>query len=450
MALLDISLVTQALVKLIETRVKVLLKEHVPATSTVWPLDALLTVSPEPPDSPKEGDVLTFYLYHLSEDGHFKNLAPSGNDQSPIRYTPMGLNLYYQLCARSDLQDATGAYREQLLLGLAVKTLRDYPCIDDSTELIDVNNQTVKILEETELAGAGNRLRINLHPVPNNEAVSYWTAGSLPLRLAAYYQVSLVLLEPEKSRTRTGRVLTYGVHAFVGGAPHLYSSQNVVTFKVPNEADLRQIELRPAQATPAAPPTQPLPPPSVASKITFAGANLTGDCTYLLLKNTRWKDPVQVGSTWEVVVTENHLMAVVQETAGAEGVLPGIYAALVKVIRRRTMPDGKVREFEYLSNEAPFVIAPRIGTITSEANGTVTVTGYIFQHSELKPDALQLYVGGERLAAKAEGVPGVGEFVVTDANTLTLRPPAKLISSGWVPLRIFVNGAESPPKWIKV
>ena len=58
-----------------------------------------------------------------------------------------------------------------------------------------------------------------LQPVQHNEAMTYWTAGSLPMRLALYYQASVVLLEPAPSVSRSGRVLTYGVYTFVRGAP---------------------------------------------------------------------------------------------------------------------------------------------------------------------------------------------------------------------------------------
>jgi hypothetical protein len=434
MTLLDLSLVTRTLTDLIEAHV---------AASPVWPAGTTLTLSPEPPDKLKGDNVLGFYLYHVSEDAHFKNLPPPGNDQPPVRYVPMGLNLYYQLSAHSDFTGVTGVYREQLLLSCAVKALHDYPIIDDSTEI-----GGSKVMAAS-LRGSNNTFRITLQPIPYDQAVNYWTAGSTPLRLAAYYQVSVVLLEPEEPKSRAGRVLLYGVHTFAAGAPRLDGSRNVVSFTLPGETAAREIELRPAQA----PPAPPLPdPPPAASRVTFTGTNLAGDRTSLLLKSARWEDLVEVGTAWSVAARENQLTAVVQQTADTEDVFPGVHSALVKVVRRRTMPDGKEREFEHVSNEAPFVVTPRIDKVApTGASGMLKVTGYAFQHgTPPKNLRVQVYVGDSRLTERATGVPSAGEFAVLDAMNLRLRLPGGLSSGEWVPLRIFVEGAESPPEWIQV
>lgn len=449
MALLDLSLVTKALAKLIEERVEALLDTYI--TSSVWPANRKLTVSPMPPDELQEpeGDVLGLYLYHVIEDAHFKNTPPPSSDQPPVQYTPMALNLYYQLNAHSDQKDATGTYREQLLLGLATKSLHECPVISDSTEIVGKNDKTVKILEEVGLSGDGNRLRIALQPVPYNEAVSYWTAGSSPLRLATYYQVSVILLEPEKPKSRVGRVLTYGAYPFVSGAPRLDSSQNTVSFSLPDGSASQEVELQPAQAPPAPPPPGAVP---TASQVAFTGSDLTGDSSSLWLKNARWEDElVEADSTWDVAVQKARVTATIQQTASGKAVLPGIYGALVKVVRKRTTSDGKTRTFEHLSNELPFVITPHIDKTATAASGRVTVTGYAFQHGTPAKDLkVQVYVGDRRLEAKSSGNPGPGEFVVTSETVLKLQPPAELASSGWVPLRILVEGAESLPEWIEV
>ena len=102
MALLNLSLVTEALIRLIRLQVK-----DSPAWSGAEP-----PVSPLPPDKVTGGG-LGLYLYHLTEDAQYKNLpAPAGNTP-PVRYTPMGLTLYYLLSAHSAAEDENAYYQSQ-------------------------------------------------------------------------------------------------------------------------------------------------------------------------------------------------------------------------------------------------------------------------------------------------------------------------------------------------
>jgi hypothetical protein len=368
----------------------------------------------------------------------------------------MGLNLYYQLTAHSDLEHTPGTFREQLMLGCAIKALHDYPVIDDSTKI-----NGLKILDAG-LAGAGNRLRIVLQPIPHNEAVSYWTAGSHSLRLAAYYQVSVVLLEPEDSMSRVARVLSYGVYTFVGGAPRLDSSQNTLSFKLPEETVSREIELRPAQVPPSNLPTAQVP---LSSHLNLLGSGLAANGTSLFLKNIRWEAPKNADKNWETTATNDRVSALVRETIAGESVFPGIYSALVEVTRRRTLPDGSIRDFKHLSNECPFVITPRIKiTKPLNVNDEWTIEGYIFKDpsppSPPPPGAppaipaiseVQVYVGVFKLELNKTGSIKAGEFRIVNASELKLRLPTTLdLNQQNHPIRVFVNGAESPPEWIDV
>src|SRR5262249_9867439 len=87
MPLLDISLVTRTLVSLIDKHVK---------ASSAWS-GATLRVVPQPPDKLVGQNTIGLYLYHVGEDAHYKNLPVVENNSLPLRFTPMGLNLYYQL-----------------------------------------------------------------------------------------------------------------------------------------------------------------------------------------------------------------------------------------------------------------------------------------------------------------------------------------------------------------
>lgn len=407
---------------------------------------------------------ICLYLYHISEDPHFKNLPAPHDASLPLRYTPMGLNLYYQLTAHSDADghpDAS-AKNEQLLMGLAVKVLRDYPTIDRLTE---VNGE--KVLG-AELAEDGDRLRICLQPIPHNEAVSFWSAGSFPLRLATYYQVSVVMLEPETSRSRTGRVLSYGAYGFVSGAPRLTTSENVLEFS-PDPTGTRpphRVVLQPAQVP-------------FGSTVTFRGDGLTGDRTLLALRSARWREEDDVeDAAWNVRAASGRVEATVLPrvslSTGAATVVPGVYSARVKVKTRRTTSDGSIREFAHTSNATPFMVTVRLDgdadVLVPGPDGSVALTGYCFDHPDLPEDPLEVIVGDVHLERSSGGslAPGEYEIESTPSEELTaggdpipedpqtLRfmmpdvPPTEWRPGTLVPLRIVVNGAESSPKWIQV
>lgn len=402
MALLDVSLVTQSLLNLI--------RGHVTA-SPVW--SGSPTVSPESPDQLSgESNTIGFYLYHISEDEGYKNPPPPGRDVPPIRYTPMGLVLHYQLTAHDHGQDGTIAtFNEQRLMGCAIKALRDYPVIDDTTVIGG------GIILDSLLRGSDNRLQIVLQPISPEQAIQYWSAGTSPMRLAAYYEVGVALLEPETTSTRAGRVLSYGVYAFNRQTPHLDSSYNVLSFTIPGEANPREIELRPAQVP-------------FDGTVTFTGSSLSGDATTLLLRHPRWNDLVEVDFAWGVQAAFNRVSAVVQDTASGEAILPGTYDALVRVSTQRNVPGGGTRIFEHLSNVCPFSITPRIDNIdprTPSGDVTLTVTGFIFQHAELDPGDVLVYMGENRLDVGTLLSLNRGEFAIEDSTTLKARLPTGVI-----------------------
>jgi hypothetical protein len=438
MALLDLSEVTRSVITLIREAFVI---------SPAWTLASPPEVLPEPPIR-ITGEGLGFYLYHIQENAHYKNLPSPGREQPPLRFTPMAINLYYQLSANSILDDGTGAFQEQLMMGIALKALRDFPEINDTTQI----NSTLVL--RPSLRGNDNRFSIALQPIPYSEAVHYWTAGQSPLKLAAYYELSVVFLEPEQTQTYTGRVLTYGTYIFTEGAPRITGSQNILEFTIPGETGSRQVKLQPAQV----PPDRPLPAPlSPNSQVDFFGTGFVGNRIELLLIHPRWSGPAVADAAWAVTLAaSNRLTAQVRETAILESsgatvdVLPGIYAAQVRVVRLRTLPNGEVREFGNTSNQFPFAVTPRIDSIAGPVANIITVTGYRFQHPDLADDDLEVYLGETRLTRDAGGAFDPSEYRVTAPGTLEIHLPGGLTSGQRLPVRILVAGSESPPAWITI
>src|SRR5262249_9388921 len=153
----------------------------------------------------------------------------------------MGLALHYVLSPRSTNADIEArAVADQQIMGLAIKTLHDNPILTDQTKIATTGGpQPVFPPGLT----PENRLRLHLLPIPAHDAPQSWQAGTNPLRLPAYYEVSATLLEPEELRPRATRVLTLGLQTFVGGTPRIFSSRNSITFTQPFEPQPHELEL---------------------------------------------------------------------------------------------------------------------------------------------------------------------------------------------------------------
>lgn len=431
MGLLDLSYVTTTITNLLGTLV------NASAGSTAL---GSVTVSAQPPDLVKAGqagsNILGFYLYHVAEDPHFRNLPATGNDSAPVRYSPMGLVLHYQLTAHAE-ETENGMLQEQTMMGLAIKALHDYPLIDNSTEV-----KGVRIVKPP-TAEFDIPLRISLMPLPYSEAVSYWTAGSTPLRLAAYYEVSVALLEAEEIKSRATRVLTYNVFSGIKGAPRLTASSNALSFAVPGEPEPREAILQPAEV-------------SYGQTVTFKGSDIGGRETILLLANAGWDETVQVDSSWKVSGQTGELKAIVQQAITRPSlsdlvVLPGVYAAQVRVLDERVDSRGKTRRFEELSNFTPFTITPFVESLgVPDGAGVLEVKGAIFQHTSLTSSSVQVYIAETRLVSGTYNNLNQGEFAVRDENTLQIRLPSGLQHGISVPFRLIINGAESQPQWVAV
>jgi len=425
MTLLRLSLVTTALLALLD---------NVITSSAEWPGGTVLATSPDPPDRLGGDHAVGLYLYHAIEDPHRRNPLPPGGTPMPDRHAPMPLVLHYVLTAHSDLPAGAGTLEEQFLMGLAMKALRDYPVLDDDTTVGGVQPMP------TGLRGRDNRFRITAQAVPATEAVAYWTAGQSALRMASYYEVAGTLLEPEPVLRRAGRVLAYGVHTILAGAPQLTGSRSTVTFTVPGDPAPSEAEARPAQA-------------AIGDAFEVQGSALAGDATELVLEHPSWPEPVTVDALqWGVIAQPDRVQATVQRDANGQALLPGVYSASVSVVTQLTQPGGGTRAVVARSNVTPFAVAPAvlsIGAPTPEQR--ITVTGGRFDPAVLTADDdIEVWVGADRLTQATTSPTQQGEYEVLDDDHLELRLPAGLVTGDELALRIVVRGIESPPRWVTV
>ena len=161
MPLIDLSLVTATLLRLLTARVDPLWAGLFPPSPPNPPPPAI-NYTGASSASPIGDLALGMFLYHTNEDAHFKNQPPFFQDRPPIRFTPMGLQLHYQLFAHAanGADPDSAAIRSQRLFGLGLKTLHDFPSLDRNTEIGGV------LVFPPELQGTDNLLRITLKNIP--------------------------------------------------------------------------------------------------------------------------------------------------------------------------------------------------------------------------------------------------------------------------------------------
>lgn len=438
MPLLDLSLVTTTLLNLLKVRVDPLWAGLFPPSPPNPPPPTITYTGVSPATNLTVDQALGMFLYYAGEDPHFKNLPPVYKDQPPARFTPMGVQLQYQLFAHAaEMGDPAGAaLRAQRLFGLALKSLHDFPSLDRNTSFGGP-------IFPPELQGTENLIRITKRNIAPNEVTNFWNAGNQAVRLAAYYEVSATMLEPDRPQLLSGRVLRYGVQVFVNGAPRLDTSRATVKFRLPGETSDRTADVRPGEA-------------AIGENISFEGTDLSGDSTTLLIKRSDWTQPQEVGLDWGVVAGVDSVLAQVHPQAGAEDIVPGVYSAAVRVTRFRQMPDGKMRSFPLDSNEVPFTVAPQItspayNVVVVAVGNIVTITGGVFQHPDVLPENVRMIIGAEPVPLEPTAALTSGHFEIVSATQLRLRfPIAGLVSGSTLPLRVIVNGAENSPRWVQV
>jgi hypothetical protein len=81
----------------------------------------------------------------------------------------------------------------------------------------------------------------------------------------------------------------------------------------------------------------------------------------------------------------------------------------------------------------------------------VTVTGFIFQHPDVAPENVRVFVGPEPVLLETSLALTAGHFEIVSPTQLRFRFPLAGVTAGaTLPLRVIVNGAENAPRWVQV
>jgi Pvc16 N-terminal domain len=466
MALINLYKVTKTLTDLLTQNI----------TQQIDPsLAGLLNVTAIPPEKVENPqNTLSLHLYHVAEDPYYKNALGPGSDMPNIAKAPMALSLYYILTAHHETNSTFDAETQQKLMGYALKTFHDYPVITDRARI----NGT--FILDPDLRGRDNTLQVILRPVTPEDAITFWSSEeTVTARLSAYYEVRVVMLEPEEPKTMPGIVLNLGTFVVQMGTPYLDGSRSLVRFTIPvkNGGSVYEVEASPARVT----LDSTAGPPEAHNRLALLGTNLAaGKSRSLFLKNTIWAGLPAPGPVVQTVVdlglnpnwnVEFHTDRVVIElaptlthaTPGAAtinlSVLPGFYSAFVRVVMEEKVINNELKQIVATSNEVGFAVAPRIaGHAAPDVNGNIQVNlGSEFDplDTNLADDALQVIVGGEVYSRINTDPPTTAkQFFVTNSpsNLIRIRPHFAVVVTEpqAYPFRLVVNGAESAPFWIEL
>jgi hypothetical protein len=460
----DLSQVTSTLTGLLEANINLHLQPAGPPVTAV-------------PTAPTQlGDVqnhLSLYLYHLSEDSHYRNAAGPGHDPPDVAKAPMGLCLYYIMTAHhTSSVPEVDPLTQQRLLGLALKTFHDVPVITDNTTVDGVN----PVLPQA-LRGRHNSLQVIMRQLSPDEAGTFWAGDDQHIaRLSAYYEVRVVFLEPERPRSLPGIVLNLGTYVIQLGAPALGTSASRIPFTLPpSHGGLTQVIVaRPARSILDDRP--PGTPPPEHRRFDLVGTNLSvGVARTVILRHARWThaDPTlteipvdpALNPDW-IVTARSDRVSVEFRTAlnynDASGVAqvetlwPGIYTAELRVVLSRENVGGHPKEIVAASNQVSLTLSPRVTGHAVVAPHLRVDFGNEIDLSLLieSYDDVQVALDGVVYAETPDNPPPNPGQWFRAANSVLLRPHAGVNLAPATPevhtFRLLINGAETAPHFIEL
>lgn len=460
----DLSEVTVALRHLLELNINLVLSPGLNPTVVGTPPDQL---------GNNVINTISVYLHHVKETACTQNLSGPGSDRPNIATAPLGLDLFYVVTAHQRAAAGFDAVIEQRLMGYTLKTFHDYPVLTDATVIVDPATNLPSNVFVGGQRGRDNRLNIELRKLEPDQALAIWTTGERQFaRLAAYYQIGLVQLEPERARRFPGLVLSVGAFATPLGGVTLTGSRNQVTFDLPAIAGggVQSIRVEPARPALTA-------PPGPNSTFTLIGENLAGGLRRrVVLRNARWarlptpaeRVPVDPplnaahGWTFDFRADRIDVRAGNQVTyQPADGgplvtidVFPGTYMAYVETITHERVVAGQPRVISTNSNETPIALAARIlNHVITAASNTIRLNFSPAFAMNISPPAgerldIQVTVDGQAYRRRlAAGALQPGEFRPL-AGAIRLHALFPVVNPGLHTVRVMVEGVDAQPYWI--
>lgn len=431
MPIIDLSQVTEVLIRLLERYISQPLISHLVTSNT--------SITGDPPDMLAEHDsdyALSLYLYHVREDEYHKNQIELSSCDTPVRYQELALNLFYLLTAfggRSSGADrhASPYVREQTLMGLAMKAFHDYPVVDARTEIITEDDRFVDdaTVFPPDLRGGDDEFRLELHPATSEEINKVWTAATVPMRLSAIYQVSVVFMKAEEPSTRPVPVLLPQVVAGVLRQLWIEGTESEYTFTVPGERSSRTLPFSPALVAAGEP-------------FWIKSIGFSRGMGRILLSSPAWTDIRNIDVTGWMAreqKSDTRTELVLSSPVGERVIVPGLYQICLL-------------QEDAISNFSPLAVAPRINSQTvvppgfDPADGPVgssfSINGGPFSGDRIL--SVEICIGTRILDQEKF------EFSIEEPERIDVNLPEDL-KAGIYPIRIIVNGVSTLPiRWFEV
>lgn len=424
-----------------------------------------VTVSDLPPEEAEKqlGTRLNLHLYHAAEDPSRRNNLPPGDTAPfPISRTPMPLTLYYALTAHSVAIDLPNAAQSQFLMGLGMKSLHDFPVIDDSLMLPGPPSGTPVAILDAGMRGAQNRITIVQRQLSPEDTVTFWAAAQHhTARLTAYYEVRSLLLPPEPETEKPPLVAAVALGAMPSPRPTLLSSSSIQTMTLPALSGGTSL------SSPVAPAVAALGAIAAPAgnrvtvtgeglgdgsdaRILLGGGALTGEAVIDPTFNPEWHFNFAGDSLAFDVLPE-----VAAEAPGGFAALtirPGIYSLAVRREKVLKTQAGATSIGPMESNRIPFAVGPAV-----EASSTVAgrVRLQLAQGVDCTDplNTPQLTIAGDvyRFVAAFSPDPAEnpGTFIALSATQYEAHPFFDPADGGTRMVRLAVNGVDAAPFWLE-
>ncbi len=153
--------------------------------------------------SAQSRDRLNLFFCQATTNPGWRNVGmPTRNhDGDRVNTDPLALDLHYLLTAYSQ-----ETYHAEIMLGYAMQLLHETPVLPRDTirnalrSLSGSNRPADRALATADLADQIEQIKISAQPTNSEELSRFWSALQTPYRPSASYQVSVVLIEMNRSR----------------------------------------------------------------------------------------------------------------------------------------------------------------------------------------------------------------------------------------------------------
>lgn len=403
---LDLSSVTDALVKLVQEAVK---------ASGLWAEPGIkkftVHVSGKSPEVVRDdnGCQLTLSLLHVGSDPAWRNTFPN-NDPAvrsiPQRSSrqPIALVLTYLMTA---FEEGGAFHHEQQAMSMALTCFHTQP-FHSATP--GGPRDFVMVIEHASL----------------DELSRLWQSITVPMRLSALLRVSVVFLRPPETPpapakpVKESRLLVGAGLEPLAEIPQLFQTGSTIRYLAPKGpgAEMLQMQVSPAVAAPGA--------------LLSVGGNGLKDAR-VYLSNADGSGETDVTAWRQTPAGESEIVLKVPTGAGAP-------ASGLHRLAAGPGAGGPERSPAIPISIVPSVPVPGPLPILVPAAGLYTVDGAGFT-----PGDTAVLLGADPLTAGGAAGPGV--FAINAGGTqITFKAPAGQ-PPGRYPLRLRVSGVEAPPAW---